>query len=66
MYPSFYVAGWNSFRVLVPRSLCALFPLRAGDGVVRACAVPLKDKVERVLRVVAAARVVRFSPVDVV
>lgn len=32
MYPSFYVAGWNSFRVLVPWSLCALFPLRADDG----------------------------------
>lgn len=66
MCPSFYVAGWNSFRVLA-RGLCVLVSaLWAGDGVACACAVPLKDEVERVPSVVWCATVVCFAPVDVV
>lgn len=64
------VAGRNLFCVLVcvpPLALlCDLFPLWAGDGVVRGCAIPLEDVVERVLCVVGRAGVVRFLPVDVV
>lgn len=50
---SFCVVGRRSFCVLVPWSLFALVSaLWAGDGVARDRAVPLKNKVERVLRVV--------------
>ena len=51
---------------LVVCALLACLLLWAGDGVACGCAVPLKDEVERILGVVAAARVVCFVPVDVV
>ena len=44
----------------------ACYLLWAGDGVACACAVPLEDEVERVLRVVWCAGAVCFVPVDVV
>lgn len=52
--------------VFSPVVFVFLFPLRAGDGVARACAVPLKDEVERVPSVVWCATAVCFAPVDVV
>lgn len=63
---SFCVVGRCSFLVLAPWPLCALFPLRAGDGVACGCAVPCEDEVERILGVVWCAGVVCFAPVDVV
>ena len=44
----------------------ACYLLWAGDGVARVCAVPLEDKVERVLCIVWCAGAVCFVPVDVV
>ena len=44
----------------------ACYLLWAGDGVARACAVPLEDEVERVPSVVWCAGAVCFIPVDVV
>ena len=50
-----------------PVIFARLYPLWAGDGVSCGCAVPLKDEVERILRVVASsAGAVCFAPVDAV
>ena len=61
------VTGRNlSCAWLRPAEGVCVASLWAGDGVACACAVPLEDEVERVLRVVWCAGVVCFVPVDVV
>ena len=62
----FLCCGAALFSCSRPVVFVFLFPLWAGDGVARGCAVPLKDEVERVPSVVWCATVVCFAPVDVV